>query len=115
MRFGDGSIVNIYGLGSVVNQGKQNQHKVLTRVYYIPQLKSNIVSLGQLEEAGCDIRLFDGRLNIYDADYSLLVCAPRTNNRLYIVKLGIVPPVCLMTKIGDTSWRWHARYEHLDF
>lgn len=73
-------------------------------------MKSNIISLGQLEEAGCD-----GRLNIYDADNNLLVCAPRTDNRLYTVKLGIGSPVCLMTKLGDTAWRWHARYGHLNF
>jgi hypothetical protein len=34
---------------------------------------------------------------------------------LYTVKLGIGSPVCLMTKLGDTAWRWHARYGHLNF
>jgi hypothetical protein len=49
VRFGDGSIVRICGLGSVVMNTRQGDHKVLTSVYYIPQLKSNIISLGQLE------------------------------------------------------------------
>jgi len=52
VRFGDGSRVEIHGAGSVVMQGHHQQHKVLTDVYYIPKLKSNIVSLGQLEEKG---------------------------------------------------------------
>lgn len=89
VRFGDGSTVKICGLGSVVVQGRQDQHKVLTNVYYIPKLKSNIISLGQLEEVGCDIRLFNGRLKVFDPECNLLVCAPRAVNRLYTVKLGI--------------------------
>jgi hypothetical protein len=49
VRFGDGSTIRICGLGSVVMNTRQGDHKVLTSVYYIPQLKSNIISLGQLE------------------------------------------------------------------
>ena len=52
VHFGDGSRVEIQGIGSVVMQGRQGQHKVLTNVYFIPKLQSNIVSLGQLEEKG---------------------------------------------------------------
>jgi hypothetical protein len=87
VRFGDGSTVEICGLGSVVIQGQHDQHKVLTTVYYIPKLKSNIVSLGQLEEVGCDIRLFDGWLKVFDPEHNLLISAPRTSNRLYIINL----------------------------
>jgi hypothetical protein len=54
VRFGDGSLVDIEGIGSVMLQTK-DRHKVLTEVYFIPKLKSNIVSLGQLEEGGCKI------------------------------------------------------------
>jgi hypothetical protein len=46
VRFGDGSHVEIHGVGSVVMQDRHNEHKVLTDVYYIPKLRSNIVSLG---------------------------------------------------------------------
>ena len=115
VRFVDGSTVEICGLGSVVIQGRHDQHKVLTSVYYIPKLKSNIVSLGQLEEAGCDIRLFDGWLKVFDPEHNLLISAPRTSNRLYIIKLGVTPPVCLMHKLNDIAWKWHARYGHLNF
>ena len=84
-------------------------------MYYIPKLKSNIVSLGQLAEAGCDIRLFDGCLKIFDPDHNLLVSAPRIDKKLYTVKLAVTPPVCLLMKLNDTAWKWHARYGHLNF
>lgn len=87
VRFGDGLTVEICGLGSVVIKGRNDQHKVLTNVYYIPKLKSIIISLGQLEEAGCDMRFFEGRLKVFDSEYNLLMSAPTTGNRLYKVKL----------------------------
>jgi hypothetical protein len=52
VKFGDGSTVRIKGMGSIIMQDRNQNHKVLTEVYYIPELKSNIVSLGQLEEKG---------------------------------------------------------------
>lgn len=115
VHFGDGSYVEICGVGSVVIQGHHEEHKVLTNVYYIPKLKSNIVSLGQLEEVGCDIWLFDGRLKVFDSEHNLLISAPRTGNKLYTVKLGMVPLICLLTKLNEVAWQWHARYGHLNF
>jgi hypothetical protein len=44
--FGDGSMVEIQGIGAVALAGRQNEHRVLTEVYFIPSLKCNIVSLG---------------------------------------------------------------------
>ena len=95
VRFGDGSHVEIHGVGSVVIQGRHQQHKVLTDVYYISKLKSNIVSLGKLEEKGFKVVLEDGKLCVFDQECALLISAPRTVNRLYTVKFGLVPPVCL--------------------
>ena len=103
VRFGDGSHVEIHGVGSVVIQGRHQQHKVLTDVYYIPKLKSNIVSLGQLEEKGFKVVLEDGKLCGFDQERALLISAPRTVNRLYTVKFGLVPPVCLLAKFDDAA------------
>jgi hypothetical protein len=115
VRFGDGSCIEIKGLGSIVMEGCDQQHKVLANVYYIPKLKSNIISLGQLEEAGCDVRLKNGRLTVVDSEGILIISVPRTNNRLYTLKNAVVSPVCLHMKLDDLSWLWHARYGHLNF
>lgn len=34
---------------------------MLTNVYYIPNLRSNIISLGQATEADCEIRMRDDK------------------------------------------------------
>ena len=46
VRFGDGSVVEIEGCGTIVFICKNGEHRALTGVYYIPKLKANIISLG---------------------------------------------------------------------
>jgi hypothetical protein len=31
------------------------------------------------------------------------------------LELKMEQPVCLLAKTGEATWRWHARYEHLNF
>lgn len=57
----------------------------------------------------------NGRLKVFDTERTLMVNAPRTGNRLYTIKLDVVPPVCLLSRMDDVAWRWHARYGHLNF
>jgi len=45
---------------------------------------------------------------------SVLICAER-RNRLYMMQVKITSPICLMSKMDDTLWLWHARYGHLNF
>lgn len=66
VRFGDGSTVEIHGIGAVAIAGKNEEHRVLTEVYFIPSLKCNIVSLGQLEEAGCRVEIDNGVMEVFD-------------------------------------------------
>ena len=53
VKFGDGSVVEIEGHGTILFVGKGGNHHKLTGVYFIPRLKANIVSLGQLDKANC--------------------------------------------------------------
>jgi len=117
--FGDESMVEICGIGAVTIAGKNQDHKVLSEVYYIPSLKCNIVSLGQLEEGGCRIEIEDGVLQVFerkqaDSQRALLIRAKRLN-RLYIMKVTVTAPICLLTKMSDEARLWHARYGHLNF
>lgn len=65
VKFGDGSTVKICGCGTVLFECHNGEYRALTEVYYIPRLKSNIVSLGQLEENGYQMVLEDGHMCIF--------------------------------------------------
>ncbi|XP_076881168.1 uncharacterized protein LOC143529223 [Bidens hawaiensis] len=64
VKFGDGSYVDICGKWSILLVGKTGKQQLLTDIYYIPSLQSNIISLGQATESGCDIRMKDDYLLI---------------------------------------------------
>ena len=59
VRFGDDSRIDIRGKGSIKFVFNGGEKKILHNVYYIPNLKSNIVSLGQATKAGCEVRMKD--------------------------------------------------------
>ena len=44
VKFGDGSRVAIQGRGTIIF--RNGEHRALTDVYYIPQLRSSIISIG---------------------------------------------------------------------
>ncbi|KAG7570069.1 Glycosyltransferase 61 [Arabidopsis thaliana x Arabidopsis arenosa] len=83
VRFGDDSRIDIKGKGTIAFTDANGKSRVMTDVYFIPDLKSNIISLGQATESGCDIRMKGGYLTMLDQEGKLLVKAERSKNRLY--------------------------------
>ena len=104
VKFGDGSVVDIRGRGTVLFTCRNGEHRALTGVYYIPRLHSNIVSLGQLDENGYQTLIQDGMLTIRDQQRRKLARVNRTNNRLCVLTLSIAQPVCLSSRRGDDAW-----------
>ena len=49
-------MVNIKGRGTILFACADGEHRALTDVYYIPQLRSNIVSLGSSTRTGATSR-----------------------------------------------------------
>ncbi|WVZ94772.1 hypothetical protein U9M48_040631 [Paspalum notatum var. saurae] len=115
VRFGDGSVAGIEGRGTILFKCKNGEHQALGGVYHIPRLTANVISLGQIDEAGFKILLDQGCLKIWDQRRRLLAKLPRGANRLYTLKLDIAKPVCLAAQGTSTAWRWHARFGHLNF
>ena len=72
------SIVLIQGKGSIFFQCKNDDQRLLTKVYYIPSLKSNIISLGQMIEEGSRVEIVDPFLKVYDRNRALLMKAKRS-------------------------------------
>lgn len=66
VRFGDDSRIDIKGKGSISFVDMNGESRRMTDVYYIPDLTSNIISLRQATEAGCDIRMRGDQLTMHD-------------------------------------------------
>ncbi|GKC35173.1 uncharacterized mitochondrial protein-like protein [Tanacetum coccineum] len=89
VRFGDGSCVSIKGKCSILFQGKNGEQKLLKDVYYIPALRSNVISLGQATISGYDISIRGDLLTMQDSWGSLLIKVPHSANRLYKAQLKV--------------------------
>lgn len=73
VKFGDGFVVDINEIVTVVFSSKRGEHKALRGVYYIPRLKNSIISVGQLDEGGSRVEVEHSILRIWDHETG---CSP---------------------------------------
>jgi hypothetical protein len=72
-KFKDGSVVQIEGVGTIFFSCKNGEHRAFIGVYFVPKLNTNIISIGQLDEAGFQTNIDGGVLRIRDVQRRLLV------------------------------------------
>lgn len=114
VRFGDDSKIDIKGKGSIEFIVRNGEQRKITDVYFIPDLKSNIISLGQATEAGCDVRMKGEYLIMRDLHGKLIAKAARSKNRLYKVRMRIKEDLSLLTTTTSESTKWHSRLGHIN-
>ena len=80
--FRDDSVARIEGKGAIVFLCKNGEHRSFVGAYYIPRLMTNIVSIGQLDEAGYHINIKDGAMKVHEPSGHLLAKVTCGKNRL---------------------------------
>ena len=115
ISFGDARKVDVQGRGDILIQAKNGIHQFITQVYYVPALKSNILSLGQLLEKEYEIVLKNGALMMRDNKGHLIVKVQMSKNILFSLKIQTNCTKCLKDYSSDSSWLWHQRMGHLNF
>jgi hypothetical protein len=115
IKFGDAFGVEIKGVGSVIFAAESGEHRLLTRVYYIPALRNFVISLGQLDKSGSRVEIKDGVMRIWDRHHRLLAKVTRGTNRLYVLNVQVAQSLCLTARQDDEVWQWHERFGHLHF
>ncbi|XP_062182044.1 uncharacterized protein LOC133886315 [Phragmites australis] len=115
VHFGDGSVVKIEGRGTILFAYKNGEHRAFANVYFIPHLTANIISVGQLDEAGLQVLVEGGVMRVHDKERVLLTKIHRSPSRLYVLDINIAWPVCLAAHANKDAWLWHARFGHVNF
>lgn len=87
VRFGDGSRVQIVGMSLILLECKNGEQQLVTDVYFIPALQSNILSPGQMTKIGYKIEMLNEYLKIHDEGGRLRIKVQRSKNRLYKIVL----------------------------
>ena len=90
---------------------------VVTKVYYVPELKNNLLSVGQWQEKGLAILMHEGKCRIYHPRRGLIIETTMTANRMLVIMAGAVATLtsCFLTSTLDLPQLWHCRYGHLSY
>ncbi|GKV47387.1 hypothetical protein SLEP1_g54294 [Rubroshorea leprosula] len=115
VKFADESTVPVMGKGRILIKLKNGDHNYISDVFYVPDMKSNLLSLSQLLERGYNMLLCDNQLSIFDVKGTLILKAPLSKNRMFRVDIASEVYTCLSAILKDDSWLWHLRFGHLNF
>ena len=75
-------------------------------VYYVPKLRSNILSLGQLLEKGYEILMKNKCLWLRDLNAKLIAKVAMSRNRMLKLNIKTIEVKCLKANVQDEVWRW---------
>ncbi|KAI5424780.1 hypothetical protein KIW84_030821 [Lathyrus oleraceus] len=111
--FGDASKVKVEGKGTIRYLQKDVLIGSIQDVSYVPNLKTNILSLGQLTEKGYSILMKERILHLKDKLGHLIARVEMERNRMYKLNLINVREKCLQVNVEDKASLWHLRFGHL--
>ena len=115
ITFGDSSKKNLRGKGKIWIQLKDESHQFISNVYYAPDMKCNILIMGQLLKK-CNVFITQGcNLVLKDDVGRLIAKVPMAKNRLFLLPIQIDMVTCLTSYYKDSSWLWHLRLGHLNY
>ena len=115
VRFGDGLTIPYEGKGNISVTLKTGEILIIPNVLYLPDLKTNILSLGKLDDQGCKTFLSSGFLTVHDKSDTLLTKTKKTSGNMYKMKININERCNLIEEEGNKSWLWHRRFCHQSF
>nr|KYP50124.1 Retrovirus-related Pol polyprotein from transposon TNT 1-94 [Cajanus cajan] len=115
VKFADNSTMKCEGKGKILIRRKDGKTAVISNVLYVPAMKHNLLSIGQLLQKGYLIDWNDQMLRILDKNGSPILKAPLSNNRTFRVDISVSDYMCFAAAVLDTNWLWHLRFGHLNF
>ena len=83
VSFEESTKVPIKGRGKICFSQKDGKQGTMEDVYYVPELKNNILSMGQLLEKGYSVFMKDQILHLKDKSGRVLANVEMTKNRMF--------------------------------
>ena len=84
VKLGNNTRMNVMGKGSVKILLTGINH-VIAEVYYVPDLRNNLLSIGQLQERGLDILFKGGTCKIFHPKRGLIIQTTMSINQMFIL------------------------------
>ncbi|KAL6321847.1 hypothetical protein AAG906_035546 [Vitis piasezkii] len=92
-----------------------NDFNYVLMIFYVPELKNNLLSSGQLQEKGLAIMIHDGLCKIYHPNKGLIIQTAMSTNRMFtlLANKQEKKEVCFQASAQELYHLWHRRYGHL--
>eukprot|EP00253_Pinus_taeda_P028054 PITA_28054 len=115
------------GKGKVKIFTKQGERKTIADVYYVPGMRCNLLSIGQLVQKGYNVYFVNDVCTIMDITPSKRCIAEvkMTRNRMFPLRIradlknkneiAAVTQEAFQSVPKDENWLWHLRFGHLNF
>lgn len=93
---------------------------LVTEVFYVPELRNHLFSIGQLQEKGLSVLIQSSQCKIYHPSKGLIIQTSMTSNRMFVLLPNVQPTketkeVCLQTTTQNLAHLWHRKYGHLSY
>ncbi|CAL0302269.1 unnamed protein product [Lupinus luteus] len=95
VKLADNRVVLTQGIGDIPLKMQNGRKAYITDVIFFPDMKTNLISLGQLHEKGFSMELHNGVMEICDSLKKTILSAPLLCNKTFQVKLSILDSQCL--------------------
>ena len=105
IRFADNSI--ICGIGKVLIHRKDGKKACITDVLYVPNMRSNLISIGQLLQKGYTMKVEAQTMKVFDSKNMLILKAPLSKQRTFKINISVIEDKCLLFEVKSENWLWH--------
>eukprot|EP00253_Pinus_taeda_P011564 PITA_11564 len=127
VTLGTDSKIYVMGKGEVKIFTKKGEKKTIGDVYYVPGMKYNLLSIGQLVQNGYNVFFVNDVCTIMDRAPSKRCIAEvkMTRNRMFPLTIktdlknkeviAAMSQEAFQSVPKDENWLWHLRFGHLNF
>ncbi|KAF2318983.1 hypothetical protein GH714_012165 [Hevea brasiliensis] len=118
VKLGNNTRMKVSGKGTVKLILQGNCYTI-GEVYWAPELKNNLMSVGQLQEKGVAVLFKNGVCSIYHPQKGKMAESIMSANRMFILlaesSITTHEGRCLQVSNSDQSILWHYRYGDLSY
>ncbi|KAM0022874.1 putative RNA-directed DNA polymerase [Helianthus debilis subsp. tardiflorus] len=114
VKLGNDLRLSVKGIGDVklVVDGLS---QIITKVYYVPDLTSSLISLGQLQERDVTVLIKRGECKLYHPQRGLIITSKMIKNRMFLVRATLKSgKKCLKAEKEIPEQLWHKRLGHVN-
>lgn len=103
------------GSGNIVIRSNDGKRIIIEDVMYVPEMKCNLMSIGQLMEKGFSVTMDGDSLKLFNAKKNLVLKSNMSKNRTYRCNISSEKMMCLSAVVSEgVEDLCRKRYSHLN-